>query len=55
MINESISRKEDDIDIIPSQSLDLLSRGRYHVCVILLHSAKIGIYERNDKKAASPM
>ena len=38
MVYESIPGEEDDVDIVPSQSLHLLDRGRYHIC---LHCHKI--------------
>ena len=41
MVDEGIACKEDDIDVIPSQRLDLLDRGRYHICNCFCHIVQI--------------
>ena len=41
MVDECIAGKQDHIYVIPSQGLDLLDRGRYHVCSCFLHIIRI--------------
>ena len=41
MVYERVTAEEDYVDVVPPKSLDLLDRGRYHVCVFSHSGAKI--------------